>query len=37
VNIPDPKAEWWVKINDLKGRIGWTISHANFKHQDACE
>lgn len=37
VNIPDPKAEWWVKINDLKGEIGWTISHGNFEHQDACE
>jgi hypothetical protein len=37
VRIHSPKAVWWVKIKDAHGNIGWTVSHGNFQHQDACE
>jgi hypothetical protein len=37
VKIPHPKAEWWVKIRDSDGNVGWALSHGNFAHQDSCE
>jgi hypothetical protein len=37
MDVPQPKAEWWVKIKDSKGKIGWALSHGNFEHQDSCE
>jgi hypothetical protein len=37
MDVPQPKAEWWVKIRDSHGTIGWALSHHNFEHQDACE
>lgn len=37
INVPQPKAAWWVKIKDSHGTIGWALSHGNFAHQDACE
>jgi hypothetical protein len=36
-NFPRPKVEWWVKIKDSHGNVGWSLSHGNFAHQDACE
>jgi hypothetical protein len=37
INVPQPKTQWWVKIKDSHGVIGWALSHGNFAHQDACE
>ena len=37
MDVPHPKAEWWVKIKDSRGTIGWALSNGNFAHQDACE
>jgi hypothetical protein len=37
VNVPKPKAEWWVKIKNRAGVVGWTLSNGQFLHQDACE
>lgn len=37
MDVPHPKAEWWVKIKDSHGTVGWALSHGNFAHQDACE
>ncbi|MHB8410343.1 MAG: hypothetical protein ACYDDI_00175 [Candidatus Acidiferrales bacterium] len=37
IDVPHPKADWWVKIKDAHGRIGWALSSDNFAHQDACE
>lgn len=37
MDVPHPKAEWWVKIKDSRGTIGWALSDGNFAHQDACE
>jgi hypothetical protein len=32
-----PKADWWVKVKDVNGNVGWTLSDRHFLHQDACE
>ena len=32
-----PKMDWWVKVKDAKGNVGWTLSDRHFLHQDACE
>jgi hypothetical protein len=37
MDVPHPKAEWWVKIKDAHGNVGWALSQGNFAHQDACE
>jgi len=37
MDVPHPKAEWWVKIKDSHGTVGWALSNSNFAHQDACE
>lgn len=37
VKLPDPKAEWWVKVRRADGLVGWTLSGVHFLHQDACE
>lgn len=37
MDVPQPKAEWWVKIKDSHGHTGWALSHGNFEHQDSCE
>lgn len=37
VDVPRPKAEWWVKVKDSHGNVGWALSHGNFAHQDRCE
>ncbi|MGC2147829.1 MAG: hypothetical protein WA613_06385 [Candidatus Acidiferrales bacterium] len=37
MDFPHPKAEWWVKIKDSHGTVGWALSTNNFAHQDACE
>jgi len=37
MDVPHPKAEWWVKIKDSQGNTGWALSQGNFAHQDACE
>jgi hypothetical protein len=31
-----PKYEWWAKLRDKKGRIGWTPHTDHFTNQDAC-
>lgn len=31
-----PKAVWWVKIKNRKGRIGWTSASEYFDNQDQC-
>jgi hypothetical protein len=36
IDVPQPKAKWWVKIKDSHGNIGWALSHGNFGNQDAC-
>jgi hypothetical protein len=36
-NVPQPKAEWWVKVRKRDGVVGWTLSDRHFLHQDACE
>ncbi len=41
-DFPRPKAEWWVKIKDAHGQIGWVLQHGNFSPQhssdkDVCE
>ena len=35
--ILHPKMDWWVKVKDAKGNVGWTLSDRHFLHQDACE
>jgi hypothetical protein len=37
VAMPHPKMDWWVKVKDAKGNVGWTLSDRHFLHQDACE
>jgi len=37
IDVPHPKTEWWVKIKDAHGSIGWALSTDNFAHQDSCE
>jgi hypothetical protein len=37
INVPKPKAEWWVKVRRTDGMVGWTPSEKHFLHQDACE
>lgn len=37
MDFPKPKAEWWVKIKDSHGTVGWALSKSNFAHQDVCE
>ena len=37
VDVPRPKAEWWVKVKKRDGVVGWTLSNGQFLHQDACE
>ena len=37
MEVPHPKADWWVKIRDSHGTTGWALSNGNFAHQDACE
>ncbi|MGA3229590.1 MAG: hypothetical protein ABSD51_06580, partial [Candidatus Binatus sp.] len=32
-----PKEDWWVKVKDAEGNVGWTLSDRHFLHQDACE
>jgi hypothetical protein len=32
-----PVTEWWVKIRNKKGQIGWTNETDKFDHMDACE
>jgi hypothetical protein len=32
-----PKMDWWVKVKDANGNVGWTLSDRHFLHQDACE
>jgi hypothetical protein len=36
-NVRQPKAEWWVKVRNRDGVVGWTLSNGQFRHQDACE
>jgi hypothetical protein len=31
-----PVADWWVKIKNRKGRIGWTKLPENFDNKDGC-
>lgn len=31
-----PKADWWVKIKNRKGQIGWTKLPENFDNKDGC-
>jgi hypothetical protein len=26
INVPHPKAEWWVKVKSASGVVGWTVS-----------
>lgn len=35
--VPHPKGDWWVKLRDSRGTVGWAVSDGNFGHQDACE
>lgn len=37
MEVPHPKAEWWVKVKDAHENVGWALSQGNFAHQDACE
>ena len=37
VRVPDPKADWWVKVKDARGNVGRALSTGNFDHQDRCE
>ena len=41
-----PTADWWVKVKEADGNVGWTLSNRfvggaaadrHFVHQDACE
>ncbi|WP_428559452.1 MAG: hypothetical protein ACP59X_14200 [Solidesulfovibrio sp. DCME] len=36
VKLRKPKCEWWVKIVDSNGNMGWALSDGNFSGQDAC-
>lgn len=31
-----PKAVWWVKIKNKRGKVGWTNLPENFDNQDQC-
>ena len=31
-----PKTDWWVKIKNRKGQIGWTKMPENFDNKDGC-
>lgn len=31
-----PRYEWWVKIRNRKGQIGWTKQSSDFRNQDEC-
>jgi hypothetical protein len=31
-----PVADWWVKIKNRKGQIGWTKLPENFDNKDTC-
>jgi hypothetical protein len=35
--LKEPTTEWWVKVRNSKGQIGWTNDHGNFDHMDALE
>ena len=35
--IREPKTEWWVKVQNEKGQIGWTLVNDNFDHMDSLE
>jgi hypothetical protein len=37
VNVPRIRADWWVKVKDAAGNVGWALSDRHFLHQDACE
>jgi hypothetical protein len=42
LDFPRTKSEWWVKIKDSDGKIGWALQHGNFSDQhpsdqDVCE
>jgi hypothetical protein len=37
MDIPQPKAVWWVKVRSGRGAVGWTPSDKHFLHQDSCE
>lgn len=37
VSLPQVKADWWVKVKDSRGNIGWALSRDNFGNQDACD
>lgn len=37
MDVPHPKSDWWVKVKDSHGNVGWALSQATFAHQDACE
>lgn len=37
IEVPAPKSEWWVKVKDSHGTVGWSLSRRNFGRQDACE
>lgn len=34
--LTTPKADWWVKIKNRKGQIGWTKLPENFDNKDGC-
>lgn len=34
--LAEPEADWWVKIKNRKGQIGWTKLPENFDNKDGC-
>lgn len=34
--LTEPEADWWVKIKNRKGQIGWTKLPENFDNKDGC-
>lgn len=35
--VSRPDYEWWVKVQNKAGRVGWTKETKVFAHMDACE
>lgn len=36
-DFPRPKAEWWIKVKDSQGKIGWTLQTGNFSDQSSSD
>lgn len=34
--IAEPETEWWIKVKNQRGQVGWTKQNDHFGNMDAC-